>query len=87
VLVVAPREVGRFHKRPGQILVAALLVVLRFALSIAQALRIDNLGDNCFHHRIRPVVSECLIGFRASHVVCVAFHTYLEFMIVLIWTI
>ena len=42
LLVVAPREVGRFHKRPGQILVAAFLVVLRFTLAIAQPLGIDH---------------------------------------------
>jgi len=36
LLVVALREVGRCHKCPGQILVAAFLIVLGFTLAMAQ---------------------------------------------------
>src|SRR5207247_5838686 len=66
ILIVAPREVGRFHKRPSQILVAAFDVALRLALAVAQALSIHQAAiagkvavapeplDPCDLHRDSP---------------------------------
>jgi len=38
----APRKIGRFHEGPGQIFVAAFLVVLSFLFAVGQALRIHR---------------------------------------------
>src|SRR5205814_3304549 len=42
VLAVTPREVGRLHKGPAQILIATLLIVVCLVLAIAQALGINH---------------------------------------------
>src|SRR5581483_7783196 len=41
-LIIAPRKVGRLHKGPGQIPVAAFLVAISLLLVVAQAPRIDR---------------------------------------------
>jgi hypothetical protein len=53
--IVAPREVGRFHKRPGQVLVAAFGVVLSLLLAVGHPLGLH-----------RPAIAGKVTGLRKS---------------------
>ena len=49
ILVIPPRKVSRLHKRPRQIFVAAFLVVLPFALTVAQPFGVHQAAVTAEH--------------------------------------